>query len=69
MGEWYWTCEDASGAPVQVSAEYAGERFGDKAEAEAWVGDVFADLLAEGVDQVSLHEGERTVYTMSLHAQ
>lgn len=66
---WYWTLEDSSGAPVEVSADFAGITFVDQAEAEAWVGEVFADLAAEGVDSVTLFEGDRKVYgPMSLHA-
>lgn len=68
MAQWFWTMEDEAGAPVQVSEEYADQRFDAKAEAEAWVGEVFADLLDEGVDRVTLHEGERRDYSMSLHA-
>lgn len=67
--EWFWMMEDASGAPVQVSEEYASERFADKAEAEAWIGEVFSDLLAQGVDRVSLYEGDIKAYAMSLHAE
>ncbi|GGD31596.1 hypothetical protein [Nocardioides daphniae] len=66
---WYWTLNDASGAPVQVSADFADRTFADQAEAEAWVGEFFADLAAEGVDSVTLFEGGREVYgPMSLHA-
>ncbi|MBE7325664.1 hypothetical protein IEQ44_13510 [Nocardioides sp. Y6] len=67
--EWYWMMEDASGAPVHVPEELASERWADKAEAEAWVGEVFADLLAAGVDRVSLYEGDAKAYSMSLHAE
>lgn len=67
--DWRWTLTDAAGNPVEVSAEFADQRFFDQAEAEAWVGEYFADLAAEGVDQVHLHEGDRLVYgSMSLHA-
>lgn len=66
---WYWTLEDASGAPVEVSADFAGRTFPDQAEAEAWVGEFFADLAEEGVDSVTLYEADRKVYgPMSLHA-
>ena len=66
--EWYWKLTDAAGNLVEVSEEFADQRFHDQAEAEAWVGELFADLAAEGVDQVHLHEGDRLVYgSMSLH--
>lgn len=66
---WFWMMEDASGAAVHVPEEFAGQRFPDKAEAEAWIGEVFADLLATGVDRVSLFEGGTKSYSMSLHAE
>lgn len=31
-------------------------------EAESWLGEVYPDLLAQGVRAVSLHEADRTVY-------
>lgn len=67
--EWFWMMEDTTGSPVQVSDEFANQRFQERAEAEAWVGEVFADLVAEGVDKVSLFEGDEKAYTMSLHAE
>jgi hypothetical protein len=45
-----------------------GERFPSQADAESWIGEAWPDLLGQGVDQVSLIEGERVVYgPMSLH--
>lgn len=42
--------------------------FPSQAEAESWVGEVWPDLVAAGVDAVSLFEGDRLVYgPMSLH--
>jgi hypothetical protein len=65
---WWWRLEDASGATVE-SADFGGERFSSQADAESWVGEVFADLAAVGVDAVTLFEHERQVYgPMSLHA-
>ena len=41
-----------------------------QSEAEAWVGESWRELLADGVDAVSLYEGDRLVYgPMSLHPQ
>lgn len=66
---WWWRLEDKAGAEVSVSEEYAGQRFTSQADAESWVGETWSDLAAEGVDQVTLLEHERTVYgPMSLHA-
>jgi hypothetical protein len=42
--------------------------FPSQAEAESWVGEVWRELLAEGIDAVSLFEEGRPVYgPMSLH--
>ena len=49
--------------------EFADQRFASQADAESWVGEIWADLAAEGVDAVTLFEHERQVYgPMSLHA-
>ena len=65
---WWWRLEDAAGAEVEVAGDLAGQRFASQADAESWVGEVFSDLAAEGVDGVTLFEGERRVYgPMSLH--
>lgn len=65
---WWWRLEDRAGAEVEVSEEYAGHRFASQADAESWVGEIWSDLTAEGVDQVTLLEHERVVYgPMSLH--
>ena len=66
---WWWRLEDKTGTEVSVPEEYAGQRFTSQADAESWVGETWSDLAAEGVDQVTLLEHERTVYgPMSLHA-
>jgi hypothetical protein len=66
---WAWRLEDASGAEVEVSGEYAGKRFSSQADAESWVGEIWADLAELGVDAVTLMEADRVVYgPMSLHA-
>lgn len=63
-----WSFTTATGDPVIVSDDFADQRFDDKTQAETWIGDVFSDLLAEGVDEVTLHEGDTPVYgPMSLH--
>lgn len=66
---WWWRLEDASGGEVSVPDELAGQRFTSQADAESWVGEIWSDLAAEGVDQVTLVEHERVVYgPMSLRA-
>ena len=66
---WWWRLEDASGEEVEVDEEHAGQRFASQADAESWVGEIWSDLAAAGVDAVTLFEYERQVYgPMSLHA-
>lgn len=68
-GQWRWEMLDAEGRSVEVSEDFAGQRFESQAEAEAWFGDIFGDLADEGVDAVTLYEADREVYgPMSLHA-
>lgn len=62
-----WRFEAADGTPVSP-ASAGGDRFPSQADAESWVGEAWPDLLADGVDQVVLVEGDRVVYgPMSLH--
>jgi hypothetical protein len=62
---WSWRLESADGTPVTGATS---ERFPSQADAESWIGEVWGDLLDQGVDQVVLVEGEREVYgPMSLH--
>ena len=68
---WHWRFEDESGAEVTPpeggTAATAGG-FPSQSDAESWIGEVWRDLLDEGVDQVRLLEGDREVYgPMSLH--
>jgi hypothetical protein len=66
---WWWSLEGADGAVVAVSEEHTDQRFPTQAEAESWVGEVWSDLAEQGVDAVTLHDGDRKVYgPMSLHA-
>jgi hypothetical protein len=66
---WSWRLENSAGDEVEVSGELAGQRFASQADAESWVGEIWADLAAEGVDAVTLFEHDRQVYgPMSLHA-
>jgi hypothetical protein len=66
---WFWRLEDASGAEVSVPADFAGRRFPSQADAESWVGEIWADLAELGVAAVTLMEADRVVYgPMSLSA-
>jgi hypothetical protein len=70
---WRWRFEDGSGAEVSppdgsTAAEAPG--FPSQSDAESWLGEVWRDLLDDGIDQVSLFEADRQVYgPMSLHSQ
>ena len=64
---WRWRLEDASGN--EVTSGEGSPRFPSQSDAESWVGEVWRDLADDGVDQVTLFEGDREVYgPMSLHA-
>lgn len=66
---WTWQMHSTTGAAAPESAEQPAGGFPSQAEAETWVGEVWRDLLADGVDAVSLYEDDRLVYgPMSLHA-
>lgn len=65
---WTWQYHAAQGSPIPESATQPAEGFPTQADAETWVGEVWRDLLAEGIDAVSLFEDGRLVYgPMSLH--
>lgn len=65
---WRWRLEDSTGSEVEVAAPHADQRFPSQGDAESWIGEVFGDLTAEGVDAVTLFEVDRLVYgPMSLH--
>ena len=60
-----WRFESADGSVVERSG---GDRFPSQADAESWVGEAWQELLTDGVDAVTLLEGDRVVYgPMSLH--
>lgn len=66
---WHWRLEDAAGTEVTVTGDLADQLFASQADAESWVGEIWADLAALGVDAVTLFEHDRRVYgPMSLHA-
>ncbi|QWC86758.1 hypothetical protein KLP28_02685 [Nocardioidaceae bacterium] len=59
---WTWRYETADGHVTGHS-----ETFDSQSDAETWLGTEFEDLLEHGVDKVTLLEGERVAYGMSLH--
>lgn len=67
-GNWIWVYEIESGEPVNGLPQSAAlDPFESKEDAEAWLTKYWRDLLANGVDQVELFEGQTSVYQMSLH--
>ncbi len=61
---WTWTLETAAGDVIRRS-----EKFESRGDAESWIGEAFGDLVADGVDQVRLFDGDEEIYgPMSLHA-
>jgi hypothetical protein len=67
---WSWRYEDPTGATVvPLESAPAQESFPSQADAESWVGEFWRELLEAGVAQVTLLEGDRTVYgPMGLNA-
>jgi hypothetical protein len=71
MMSWTWQMHAGSPAqpvPAPESVAQPADGFPSQADAESWVGEVWRELLDEGVDSVSLFEEGRLVYgPMSLH--
>jgi hypothetical protein len=69
---WRWRFEDQSGSEVsqgEGGTASGATGFPSQSDAESWIGEVWRDLVDDGVDQVTLFEGDREVYgPMSLHA-
>ena len=69
-----WVCLDIDGNGLAdevvelFSGAPAGQLFASRAEAEAWLHDVYPDLAEAGAASVTLYEGDSPVYTMSLSA-
>jgi hypothetical protein len=66
---WRWRFEDSTGTEVTAGSAASGASgFPSQSDAESWVGEVWRELVDDGVDQVTLFEGDREVYgPMSLH--
>lgn len=63
---WTWRFETVDGTPM--TPEDDGGTFASRGDAESWVGEVYADLVDQGIDQVTLFEDGREVFgPMSLH--
>lgn len=63
---WRWRYLDGEGRSVTTAG--ASPQFPAQADAESWVGEFWRDLVAAGVDAVTLTVDEEVVYgPMSLH--
>lgn len=64
---WRWRLENATGE--EVTSEVGNPTFPSQSDAESWIGEVYRELAEDGVDAVTLLEGDRVVYaSMSLHS-
>lgn len=67
LPSWRWRYGDAEGREVDTAAR-PSPVFTSQADAESWVGEFWRDLVAAGVDTVTLEVDGRSVYgPMSLH--
>lgn len=65
---WTWRFEDPQGAPMSVP-DFDDQEFTAQGDAESWLGEVWRDLLEDGVAAVTLLDGDREVYgPMSLYS-
>ena len=66
VNSWMWRYESADGQTVDLATLPEGT-FPSQADAESWVGESWRDLLAQGVESVSLlHDGTTVYGPMSL---
>ncbi len=66
---WSWQFEKKDGTAV-TEGDLPRETFGSQGDAESWLGENWRDLLASGIDQVSLlEEGRKEYGPMSLHPE
>lgn len=59
---WMWRYESESGEPLAPGAGEPAASFPAQGDAESWLGENWQVLLAAGVAQVTLVEGDRVVY-------
>ncbi|MFJ7148911.1 hypothetical protein ACIQVT_11995 [Streptomyces sp. NPDC100445] len=63
---WVWRFEKANGSETSPAVE--PEDFTTRGDAEAWIGEVWKELLDGGAEQATLSEDGTEVYRMSLSA-
>jgi len=64
---WTWRYTDANGTTISASsdgtaADLPAPSFPTQADAESWIGETWAELLAAGVDAVFLMDDQTQVY-------
>ncbi|MCX5152098.1 MULTISPECIES: hypothetical protein [unclassified Streptomyces] len=63
---WTWRFEKVDGTETAPAVE--PEEFTTQGDAEAWIGEVWKDLLDGGAEQVTLFEDDTQIYVMSLRS-
>ncbi|MGQ0623527.1 MAG: hypothetical protein ACT4PP_02550 [Sporichthyaceae bacterium] len=64
---WSWRYEKSDGSEV-IPVAGSIPAFPTQADAESWIGEIWRELVGQGVDAVTLLEGTAKVYgPMSLH--
>lgn len=64
MADFHWRFNDSTGTEVGSS-----ESFATKEQAEQWMGEKWAQLLAQGSETVTLISNGDTLYEMGLRAE
>ena len=59
---WRWRYEDANGAEI-IDGSLPREIFASQGDAESWLGERWRELLAAGVERVTLLEDDRVEYS------
>ena len=59
--DWSWQCFDADGNPVEAQG-LPGKGFPTQSDAESFLGECWRRLSDEGVESVTLREGDAVVY-------
>ncbi|MEI7778905.1 MAG: hypothetical protein WCJ42_05695 [Actinomycetes bacterium] len=59
---WHWNYLTVDGGDCSPLPDSDAGDFPSQSDAESWLGETWAALLAEGVESVSLYENDRKVY-------